>query len=159
MNHGETSSLESFHSVIFNRGLLRKSSNNHYESLIIECGAGAASFIYNNGQKAFEKAMYNCAHWDLNAASCKKIELNFSHTKSTGLIRMRSKQKKAAIAVAKQEQYKTSSKRRLQAENRQNSVNRQNSETELEKLVSNCPYVPSSKACHEFKKEKRMKKD
>ena len=81
-SHTSTSELESYHSLIYNRSLLRKSANNHYESEMIQAAGGAASLYWNLGFYAVEKTLSKVAHWSVNTASREKLKSEYFSNKS-----------------------------------------------------------------------------
>ena len=141
-----TSELEAFHSLIYNRCLLRKSSNNHVESDLIQAGGGAASLFWNLGHSAVEVVMRKVACWQVNTFSCQKLKRDWQRNKKQAKQKLLRKQKKQAHELKQQKQFRTTSKQRKEAEKKKSKV----SNSELEKLVSNAPYVPSSVACKQF---------
>ena len=144
-----TSELEAFHSLIYNRSLLRKSSNMHYESDFIQAAGGAASLYWNLGSAAIETVLSKVAWWEVNAVSREKLKKEWLANKKQAKQKLRRKQKQQARELKQQKQFQTTSKQRKEAEKKKSKV----SSSEIEKLVTNAPYVPSSVACKQFNKD------
>ena len=94
--------------------------------------------IHNHKQHAYEVMMEKCG-LKLNDASKKRLNDLYTRVQKQATAKMKSKQKRRAIEVAKQTQYQDTSKKRKQAE--------------LDEDLQNGTYVPSSLSTKIFNKK------
>ena len=116
---------------------------------MIQAAGGAASLFWNLGFAAIQIVMSKVAWWEINTVSMEKLKKEWLANKKQAKQKLLRKQKQQARDLKGQKQFQTTSKQRQEAEKKKSKV----TDSVIEKLVSNAPYVPSDVACKQFNKD------